>query len=53
MDGKVSFLGRLSEKDLLAAYSRADVFLFPNAPQTWGLAVFEAMAMGCVPVITD
>jgi glycosyltransferase involved in cell wall biosynthesis len=48
----VNLLGAVSENELIENYSSADVFVFPNYPQTWGLAVFEAMACG-TPVIVS
>ncbi len=48
----VSFLGRVTEEELQHQYRNADVFAFPNHNQTWGLAVFEAMASG-TPVIVS
>ncbi len=40
----------VSDAELRAAYAAADVFVFPNQRQTWGLAPFEALASG-TPVI--
>jgi len=48
----VSFSGTVSDDELRNSYAEADVFVFPNSPQTWGLAVFEAMASG-TPVIVS
>lgn len=42
----------LSDQELLNEYYNHDVFIFPNNPQVWGLAVFEAMATG-LPVIVS
>jgi glycosyltransferase involved in cell wall biosynthesis len=50
LEEKVTFHGFVSENDLRELYSTSDAFVFPNYPQTWGLAVFEAMACG-TPVI--
>ena len=44
--------GGVSESELVEAYRTHHIFLFPNDIQTWGLAVFEAMAMG-MPVIVS
>ena len=52
LEGRVTFLGVLSEEALVMNYQEADVFVFPNSPQTWGLAVFEAMACG-TPVVVS
>lgn len=48
----VKFLGPVPETALLEAYKSHDIFLFPNHNQTWGLSVFEAMAMG-LPVVVS
>ena len=50
--GRCNFLGKVSDKDLVESYWSADAFVFPNSPQTWGLAVFEAMACG-TPVVVS
>lgn len=52
LDGRVRLLGVVSDADLVREYQEADIFLFPNAPQSWGLAPFEAMACG-TPVIVS
>lgn len=44
-------LGRLSEKQLVDEYRRADVLLFPTRFEGFGYAVAEAMACG-TPVVT-
>lgn len=49
---RVTFLGELSEEDLVRSYHEHDIFLFPSHHQSWGLAVFEAMACG-MPVIVS
>ncbi|MFY9462686.1 MAG: glycosyltransferase family 4 protein, partial [Candidatus Sungiibacteriota bacterium] len=48
----VSFLGRVSEEELVRAYQQHHIFVFANDPQTWGLAVFEAMASGAPVIIS-
>ena len=45
----VLFLGRLEGEALVAAYSAADVFVFPSRTDTFGLVAIEALACG-VPV---
>ena len=32
---------------------RSDVFLFPTMAENYGHVIFEALAGGCVPVISD
>lgn len=46
-------LGRLSEVDLLAAYQRCDIFLFPSRLEGFGYPVAEAMACGKPVVCTN
>ena len=48
----VHFLGRVSEQVLRRKYKTSDIFVFPNSPQTWGLAVFEAMLAGCAVIVS-
>lgn len=47
----VAFEGAVDEATLRRAYAEADVFVFASS-QTWGLAVFEAMAAG-LPVVVS
>lgn len=42
----------VSEADLLASYAAADVFVFPNSIQTWGLAPLEAIAAGTPAIVS-
>lgn len=49
---RVTFPGSVSEPELVRRFQEADIFLFPHTPQSWGLAVFEAMACG-TPVIVS
>lgn len=49
---KVRFLGKVSDEELVEFYKTRDIFIFPNHLQTWGLAVFEAMASGIPTVVS-
>ncbi len=51
---RVHFAGRLSQEDLLCAYSTMDVFAFPSTSgaEAFGLAMLEAMSCG-VPVVAS
>jgi glycosyltransferase involved in cell wall biosynthesis len=42
----------VSEEELRHAYQTHDIYVSPNHLQSWGLAVFEAMASGA-PVIVS
>lgn len=48
----VVFAGPVAEIEVNDYYAAADVFLFPNVNQTWGLVVIEAMAAG-KPVVVS
>ena len=49
LEDRVSFRGVVSEEELDRAYYESDIFVFANI-QTWGIAIFEAMATG-LPVV--
>ena len=48
----VTFAGKVADEEIRDFYAACDAFVFPNDQQTWGLAVFEAMACGC-PVLVS
>ena len=48
----INFVGRVSDDELKAYYRTSDIFVFPCHLQSWGLAVFEAMASG-MPVVVS
>lgn len=52
LSDKIVFHKRVSDQELLQLFQNADIFVFPNAPQTWGLSVFEAMACGLPAIVT-
>lgn len=49
----VSFIDYLSDAQLLKQYASADAFAFINDAETWGIAVFEAIAAGIPTLITS
>ena len=51
--GRVSFCGRAAAGEMASIYSSADVLLQASLREWSGLAVLEAMACGCIPVLTD
>ena len=48
----VSFKGIVSEAELIRLHHKSDVAVFPYHLQSWGLAVFEAIASG-TPVVVS
>lgn len=48
----LEFRGKTTDKELATLYASSDVFVWPNNPQTWGLAPLEALCFG-TPVIVS
>jgi glycosyltransferase involved in cell wall biosynthesis len=53
ISARVKFLGEMPEDKLLHIYSAADIFIAPSEIEGVSRSLYEAMAMGCVPVVTD
>jgi glycosyltransferase involved in cell wall biosynthesis len=49
-DARIHFAGALTPAEVAAAYSSADVFLFPSRQDVFGLALVEAMHAGLATV---
>ncbi len=49
----VTFTGFLNQSEIPEALACADVMVLPSSYEPWGLIVNEAMACGCVPVVSD
>lgn len=49
----VTFTGRVSDDELVALYRRAKVYAQLSAHEAFGVAVVEAMACECIPVLSD
>ena len=49
----ISYIGRLSDEDLLDYYSRAKVFALPSINEGVGLVALEAAVNGCEIVVTQ
>lgn len=54
---RVEFVGRVFDEDrLISHYASAKIFVYPSLAErgeTFGLAVLEAMAAGCAPVVSS
>lgn len=52
LDTKVSFLGMITDRELLQAFfARADLFLFPSLYDTGGIVIQEAAAVKCPTIV--
>jgi len=45
-DGKVLFIGRISEGELHALYASSSAFIYPSLYEGFGLPILEALSMG-------
>lgn len=52
LEDRIVFSGTVSDAALLRAYYESDIFVSATHMQTWGLAVFEALATGLPIVIS-
>ena len=53
IDKVVSFCGTLRHSEIIQRLGAADVLVFPSIHEFGGAVVFEALAMGVVPVVVD
>jgi alpha-1,3-mannosyltransferase len=50
---RVTFTGAVSDVELVGEYARARVFVSASEHEGFGISAVEAMAAGCVPVLSD
>lgn len=49
----VNYCGELHPEETVEKFSKYDVFLFPTKGENYGHVIYEAMAGGCIPIISD
>ena len=50
---KWSYKGNANPEKVQEIFSEYDVFLFPTMGENYGHVIFEALSVGCIPVISD
>ncbi len=50
---KWSYKGMADSKKIIEVFSQYDVFFFPTRGENFGHVIFEALAGGCIPIISD
>jgi alpha-1,3-mannosyltransferase len=50
---RVTFTGSVTDAELIDEYARAQVFVSASEHEGFGISAVEAMAAGCVPVLSD
>lgn len=48
-----SYRGEVRPEQAIETFSKYHVFLFPTLGENYGHVIYEAMAAGCIPVISD
>lgn len=49
----IRFAGAVPNEEVMRMLGESDVFILPSAFEGFSLSVLEAMARGCVPIVTD
>ena len=50
---KTSYKGEVKPEYIEDVFSKYDVFLFPTKGENYGHVIYESLASGCIPVISD
>ncbi len=47
------YCGEVDSSDVIDVFAKYDVFLFPTKGENFGHVIYEALAAGCIPIISD
>lgn len=47
------YCGEVTPENVVGTFSKYDVFLFPTKGENYGHVIYEALAAGCIPIISD
>lgn len=50
---EVTYRGSIKPEQSMEVFSQYDVFLFPTLGENYGHVIYEALASGCIPIISD
>jgi len=50
---KWKYCGDVPSEEVQSKFAQHDVFLFPTMGENYGHVIFEALSVGCIPVISD
>ena len=50
---KAQYVGAIKPDDVINTFRKYDVFLFPTKGENYGHVIYEALAAGCIPIISD
>lgn len=50
---RVSYKGAISPEEAVGTFSQYHAFLFPSRGENYGHVIYEAMAGGCIPLLSD
>jgi glycosyltransferase involved in cell wall biosynthesis len=49
----IDYQPSINDQELSKLYNSSDFFVFTSKNQTWGNAILESFACGCIPIISD
>ena len=49
----VQYCGEVKPQNVIETFRKYDIFLFPTRGENFGHVIYEALASGCIPVISD